>query len=69
MRPRIAGLVLAGSFALVFLAQSLLLFGSQLPGLFLLDETGYGDSYVLYDLRNFQNTGEIYRDLSQPPYL
>jgi hypothetical protein len=32
-------------------------------------ETGYGDSYVLYDVLNFQRTGVIYRDLSKPPYL
>jgi hypothetical protein len=42
-----------------------------LEGLFLfrLDEAGYGDSYILYDVLHFQQTGTIYRDLSRPPYL
>ena len=66
---RIAERLLAGTLALFFLANSLLLLSSQVPRLFLLDEAGYGDSYVLYDVLHFQNTGEIYRDLSQPPYL
>jgi hypothetical protein len=35
----------------------------------LLDEVGYGDSYVLYDVLHFQRTGLVYRDLSQAPYL
>jgi len=33
------------------------------------DEAGYGDSYILYDVLHFQKTGNIYRDLSLPPYL
>lgn len=37
--------------------------------LFLLNEAGYGDSYILYDVLQFQKTGIIYRDLSRPPYL
>src|SRR5215472_6210000 len=37
--------------------------------LFRLDEAGYGDSYILYDVLHFQQTGTIYRDLSRPPYL
>ncbi len=66
---RIAERPLAGTLALFFLANSLLLLSWQVPRLFLLDEAGYGDSYVLYDVLHFQNTGEIYGDLSQPPYL
>jgi len=41
----------------------------QIAALFQLNEIGYGDTYVLYDVVRFQQTGEIYRDLSQPPYL
>ena len=37
--------------------------------LWLQNEAGYGDSYVLYDVIHFKRTGVIYRDLSQPPYL
>jgi hypothetical protein len=37
--------------------------------LFQLEEAGYGDSYILYDVVQFQRTGYIYRDLSVPPYL
>ena len=39
---------------------------AQLP---LLDETGYGDSYIIHDVLQYQKTGTIYRDLSQAPYL
>ena len=32
--------------------------------LFSLEETGYGDSYILYDVLHFQRTGVMYRDPS-----
>lgn len=48
---------------------SLVLLALHASNLFVLDEAGYGDSYILYDVLQFQKTGEIYRDLSQPPYL
>jgi len=64
-----AGGVLAAALALLCLTNTLLLLSSQVPQLFQLDETAYGESYILYDILHFQNTGEIYRDLSQPPYL
>jgi len=41
----------------------------QLTHLFLQSEAGFGDSYILYDVQQFQKTGVIYRDLSQPPYM
>src|SRR5215467_5089536 len=41
----------------------------EISHLFMLDEAGYGDSYILYDVLHFQKTGYIYRDLSKPPYL
>jgi hypothetical protein len=69
LRRRIAGDTVVGTFALFCLANSLLLVNSQVSRLFLLDEAEYGDSYILYDALHFQNTGVIYRDLSQPPYL
>lgn len=37
--------------------------------LFRLDEAGYGDSYILYDVLHFQKTGRIYRNLAEPPFL
>ncbi|SLM48114.1 membrane protein of unknown function [Nitrospira japonica] len=37
--------------------------------LFRLDEAGYGDSYILYDVLQFQKTGRIYRNLAEPPFL
>jgi hypothetical protein len=67
--PKVAGHLLAGTFALFCFANSLLLLSAQIPRLFLLDENSYGETYVLYDVLHFQNTSEIYRDLSQPPYL
>jgi hypothetical protein len=33
-----------------------------------LDETGYPDSYMLYDAEQFRRTGVIYRDIATPPY-
>jgi len=66
---RIAGDALAGTLALFCLANSLLMVNFQVSRLFLLDEAGYGDSYILYDALHFKATGVIYRDLSQPPYL
>lgn len=54
---------------LFLLANSAVLFAVQIAGLFRLNEIGYGDSYILYDVMHFQRTGLIYRDLSQPPYL
>jgi hypothetical protein len=57
------------SLFLLLSSGSLFLLASQFNGLLLLDEIGYRDSYILYDVQHFQRTGEIYRDLSQPPYL
>ena len=61
--------IAAGSLFLFLLAGMFLLAATQLLGLFNLDEIGYGDSYVLYDVQHLQRTGEIYRDSSRPPYL
>ena len=69
MGRRVAGGVLATALALFCLSNSLLLLSSQIPRLFQLDEVAYGESYIFYDVLHFQNSGEIYRDLSQPPYL
>jgi hypothetical protein len=41
----------------------------EVLALFRLDENGYGDSYILYDVLHFKKTGIIYRDLSQRPYV
>jgi hypothetical protein len=69
LRRRIAGDIVTRTFALFCLANFLLVVKFQVSRLFLLDEAGYGDSYILYDALHFQETGVIYRDLSQPPYL
>lgn len=66
---RIARHITPGALLLLFLTGCVYLAAIQLAHLFLLDETGYGDSYVLYDVQHFAKTGVIYRDLSQPPYL
>ena len=63
---KIAGRTLSAALALVCLTSSLFLLSSQLFQLFLLDEAGYGESYILYDILHFQNTGVIYPDLSFP---
>jgi hypothetical protein len=53
-------------FVFCVLAATLLM--KQVSLLFLIDEVGAGDSYVLYDVQQFSKSGIIYRDLSQPPY-
>ena len=57
------------ALVLLFLTGSLYVLSLQLGYLLLLDEAGYGDSYILYDVHHFDKTGVTYRDLSQPPYL
>src|SRR5262245_56098664 len=57
-----------GVLVLLCLINIPLLLG-QISDLLLLNEVGYGDSYILYDVLNLQKTGVIYRDLSQEPYL
>ena len=66
---RFAPLATTASFLLLLFSGSLFLLATQLTGLLQLDDIGYGDSYILYDVQHFQRTGEVYRDLSQPPYL
>ena len=66
---RFAPLAITASFLLLLFSGSLFLLATQLTGLLQLDDIGYGDSYILYDVQHFQRTGEVYRDLSQPPYL
>jgi hypothetical protein len=38
------------------------------PRITLLDDAGYGDSYVAYDVQQYRISGVMYRDLSRPPY-
>jgi hypothetical protein len=66
---RFAPLAIRASLLLLLSSGSVFLLATQLTSLLQLDEIGYGDSYILYDLQHFQRTGEVYRDLSQPPYL
>jgi hypothetical protein len=66
---RIAREMTPGALLLLFLTGCLYLVALQFAHLFLLDQAGYGDSYVLYDVQQFVKTGVIYRDLSQPPYM
>jgi hypothetical protein len=54
---------------IVFLsAGSLMMLLAQAAQLPQLDELSYGDSYILYDVLHLRATGQIYRDLSLPPY-
>ncbi len=66
---KLAGRAAAGVLVLFCLVSSLTLAAQQLSHLFLFSDVGYVDNYILYDVLHFQRTGEIYRDLSQPPYL
>jgi hypothetical protein len=71
LRSRLAAILRLAALATVavFLIASVVLLGINISQLPLLDDIAFGDSYVLYDVRHFQATGVIYRDLSQPPYL
>ena len=67
-----AGTILSRTVAGVLVAWTLaglVLLGLHASTLFSLDEAGFGDSYILYDVLHFQRTGMIYRDLAVPPYL
>jgi hypothetical protein len=65
----LAGLAATAALFAGFLLGSLRMVGLEGTRLWLQNEAGYGDSYVLYDVTHFKKTGVIYRDLSQPPYL
>jgi len=67
--PRIARHITTAALLLLFITGGLYVVFLQLGHFFLLDEAGYGDSYILYDVQHFAKTGVTYRDLSQPPYL
>jgi hypothetical protein len=54
---------------LAYCLLSLALLAREISLFPLVDEAGYGDSYILYDVLNYQKTGTIYRDLSKPPFL
>lgn len=61
---------MATAAVLVFLLGGCLFTAAQqFYGISSLDEAGYGDSYILFDVLHFQKTGVIYRDPSLPPYL
>ena len=65
---RIAGSTIASILILICLI-SIPEYIVQGLSLFRLDEAGYGDSYILYDVLYFQKTGRIYRSLTEPPFL
>jgi len=68
VRQIIGGYAAPAAAALFCLASAAFLIVAEGPRLFLLNDAGYGDSYVLYDVQQFQGSGVIYRDLSRPPY-
>jgi len=65
---RIAGPTIASILILICLI-SIPEYIVQGLSLFRLDEAGSGDSYILYDVLQFQKTGRIYRNLAEPPFL
>jgi hypothetical protein len=67
--PLVARHITSAALLLLFLTGGLYVTSLQLGRLLLLDEVGYGDSYILYDVHHFNKTGVTYRDPSQPPYL
>jgi hypothetical protein len=67
--PRVARNITTAALLLLFITGGLYVTSLQLGQLFLLDEAGYGDSYILYDVQHFDKTGVIYHDLTEPPYL
>lgn len=65
----VAGQVATATIVIFLLARCLFMTFSELSDVFSLQDIGYGDSYILYDILHFQKSGVIYRDLSLPPYL
>ncbi len=63
------GRSLAGGVLLLLCLSSIPLLAQHIFNLPLLNEIGYGDSYILHDALHFQRTGVIYRDLSGEPYM
>jgi hypothetical protein len=63
------GRIVASTLLLMFFSGFVFMGALQVSRTFLLEEGGYGDSYILYDALHFRQTGLIYRDLSHPPYL
>ena len=68
MRGSFASRMTTAAVLLLLLTGGLYVAARQL-GLFRMVEVGFGDSYIFYDVQHFQKTGEIYRDLTAPPYL
>src|SRR5262249_15831915 len=68
LASRVVGYGLACLLVLICLV-SVPLWIREVQSLFRLEETGYGDSYIFYDVLHFQRTGIIYQDLSELPYL
>jgi hypothetical protein len=65
----LAGRISASMLLLLFSLGFFFVIALQACRFFQLDDAGYGDSYILYDILHFQRTGVIYRDLTLPPYL
>ena len=68
-RGRALAFVLRPALLVMCLSSCLLLFARQAVTLPDLEEAGYGDSYIYFDIRHFANTGKVYRDLSRPPFI
>jgi hypothetical protein len=60
-----SGWILPGSVLVFCLAACAALIAQQARGIFDPGEIGYGDLYVFHSIRQFQQTGVIYQDLSR----
>jgi hypothetical protein len=58
-----------GALVLLLVTGSFYVGARQLAYLFRLNDAGYADTYILYDVQRFEETGVIYHDLMQPPYM
>ena len=65
---RIASYMTTSSLLLLLVTGSLLVGVGQLARLFRLNDAGYPDTYILYAVQRFEQTGSIYHDLAKPPY-
>ena len=66
---KLTGRVATLSLILFLLTGCVLTATKQAGYVFQATDVSYGDSYVFYDVLHYQRTGELYRDLSRPPYL
>jgi hypothetical protein len=66
--PRLAHRVPAALLAALCVLGLISFLSHRVPVQFAHYDAGYPDSYILYDVQHWVQTGEIYRDMTKPPH-